>query len=353
VTLAQGPRSAPPADKRLKLVDGLRGVAATLVMLNHLVGRTAAGSLVHRGYLGVAIFFVLSGFVITSMLGARRMSLGFLGRFALRRMVRLDIPYWVNIVLVLLMMKLAVHFGAPQQSVGVAQVLAHLVYLQGLLGFPEISAVYWTLCFEVQFYLALALLLWGAQKSGALRRYFPAVFLLLMALSLLANMGVIVTPRGTMWSYWWAFALGGLCYWTLIGEVSARYLAGSCLVLLASVGAVHGDWRVTAVITVGLMFIAWRRNAMGRWLADPVSQFLGRISYSLYLCHPLFGWSAQSLALRYMNQWGALAVGLTVGVVSAWLTYRYVERPGIALSHHVSLSTASGADGSARRASAA
>lgn len=306
-------------------------------MLYHLVGRTTAGTLTHRGYLGVAIFFALSGFVITSILSAPRMSVAFLGRFALRRMIRLDLPYWVNIVLVLILMRLAARFGGAQQPISAAQIAAHLVYLQELLGYPEISTVYWTLCFEVQFYLTLALLLWSAQKASALRAYFPVAFLLLIGLSVLASMKVLPTPRGFMFAYWWAFALGGLCYWTVVRRISAAYLAISCGIILCSAGGVHGDWRLTSAMTVGLIFLAWRRNAMHRWLADPVSQFFGRISYSLYLCHPLFGWSAQSLALRYLNQWGALAVGLATSIVSAWLTYRWVERPGIALSHRVSV----------------
>jgi len=341
VTVPQSLVAAPPG-KRLKFLDGLRGVAATLVMLYHLVGRTTVGAVTHRGYLGVAIFFALSGFVITSMLSAHRMSLGFLGRFALRRMVRLDIPYWVNIVLVLVMMRLAVWFGAPPHPVGVAQIAAHLTYLQELLGYDEISSVYWTLCFEVQFYLALALLLWSAQKVQARRGYFHTAFVLLLGLSVLASMNVIPTPRGLMFGQWWAFALGGLCYWTVAGQVSGAYLAVSCVLTLCTIHAAHGDWRLTTVTTVGLMFLASRRKAMGRWLADPVSQFLGRISYSLYLCHPLFGWSAQSLALRYLNQWGALAVGLVVSIVSAWLAYRYIERPGITLSHRVNVNVPAG-----------
>jgi peptidoglycan/LPS O-acetylase OafA/YrhL len=65
----------------LRFINGLRGIAATLVMFYHLVGRTRIAALTDRGYLGVAILFVLSGFVITSVLAGRRMSLGFLGRF--------------------------------------------------------------------------------------------------------------------------------------------------------------------------------------------------------------------------------------------------------------------------------
>jgi len=263
--------------KRLKFVDGLRGVAAVLVMLYHQVGRTSVGALTHRGYLGVAIFFVLSGFVITAVVGARPISAGFLGRFALRRMIRLDIPYWLNIVVALALMVLAARMGVPQPSIRLAQVAAHLVYLQEILGYAEISRVYWTLCLEVQFYLALILLLWCAQIMRAQWSWFIAVFLALMGVSVLANMNWIPTPAGLMFPYWWAFALGALCYWTLTNRVSVGCLVGAALVVAFTAAGRHGDWRLTACATTCLLFLAWLRNEKDRWLADRVSQFLGRI----------------------------------------------------------------------------
>ena len=138
----------------------------------------------------------------------------------------------------------------------------------------------------MQFYLTLALLLWSAQKASALRAYFPVAFLLLIGLSVLASMKVLPTPRGFMFAYWWAFALGGLCYWTVVRRISAAYLAISCGIILCSAGGVHGDWRLTSAMTVGLIFLAWRRNAMHRWLADPVSQFFGEISRQSLLTPP-------------------------------------------------------------------
>jgi peptidoglycan/LPS O-acetylase OafA/YrhL len=323
--------------KRLKFVDGLRGVAAMMVVLFHLFGRTSAAALTSRGYLGVAIFFVLSGFVITAIVGTRRVTAGFLGRFALRRMIRLDIPYWLNIALALGLMAIAVRAGIPKQPVHAWPIAAHLVYLQEFFGYTEINTVYWTLCFEVQFYLALILLLWGAQALHVRWPQFIVVFVALIGFSLLAGMKWIATPAGLMLPYWWAFALGALCYWALVGRVQVRYLAAACVLAACTIFAVSGAFRLAALVTVGLLFVAWRWNVMDRWLSDRVSQFLGRISYSLYLCHPLIGWSAQSLALRFLNQWGALAVGIVASLVSAWLTWRFIERPSIRLSHHVQM----------------
>jgi hypothetical protein len=227
--------------------------------------------------------------------------------------------------------------GIPKHPTSLPQIAAHLVYLQTLLGYEEITSVYWTLCLEVQFYLTLILLLWAAQALSARWSRFIGMFVTLLALSVAANIEWLPTPAGLMFRYWWGFALGALCYWTLTRGVPALYLAASCLLLACSSPALHGDWRLTGVATTVLLFLAWRWQRMDKWLADPVSQFFGRISYSLYLCHPLIGWSAQSLTLRYLNQWVALTVGIAASLLSSWLTYRFIERPSVTLSHRVSL----------------
>jgi peptidoglycan/LPS O-acetylase OafA/YrhL len=322
---------------RLKLIDGLRGIAAVAVMLYHLLSRTPASWLGARGYLGVAIFFVLSGFVISMVVGERTISASFLGRFALRRAVRLDIPYWTSIAVGVALMVLAARAGLVKVYPTAPQLLAHLFYLQEILGYEEISPIYWTLCLEVQFYLSLILILWAAQ---ALRQRlgspgFLLAMLLSILLSVLAHAGVLHSPRGLMFPYWWAFAAGAMCYWASARLIPAYYPWATLVILAASALAQHGDWRIVSGLTAALLLWAVKKGTMGSWLADPVSQFLGRTSYSLYLLHGFIGWSAQSLALRYLNVWASLAVGLAASLISAYVGYRLIERPSILLSHRV------------------
>jgi peptidoglycan/LPS O-acetylase OafA/YrhL len=326
---------------RLKLIDGLRGLAATAVMLDHLLARTPANWLGSRGYLGVAVFFVLSGFVIAMVIGERPISLSFLGRFALRRMIRLDIPYWTSIALGVLLIALAAHLGVAKKFPSGAQVIAHMFYLQEILGYEEISAVYWTLCFEVQFYLSLIVILWIAQALRLSIRSdaFLLAFLVSITLSVFMHIGVASAPRGLMFPFWWAFGLGALCYWVVADKISHEYFFAALSFVCVSAVAHRGDWRITAALTAGLLFWGAHRGAMARWLADPVTQFLGRISYSLYLLHGFVGWSAQSLALRYLSTWGAFAVGIASSLISAYVAYKLIERPSIRVSHRVRLET--------------
>jgi len=323
--------------ERLKFLDGLRGVAATLVMLVHLAARVPNDLIFRNGYLGVAIFFVLSGFVIAMMLDGRKITAGFAGRFALRRMIRLDIPYWVSLSVVLMLALLATRFlGAPAVPVSVPQVLAHGFYLQELLGYPELGSVYWTLCFEVQFYLTLMGFLWLDLRG----RYFPGLLLASLALSAALSTLAGLNVHGTMIQYWWAFALGALTFWAASGRCAPVTWVTGCAILAATAGHGHDSWRLMALVTAAAIYVASQSRRMQEWLSQAPFQFMGRISYSLYLFHFSVGWSAQSFALRYVDRWSAFAVGVGASVMSAWVAYRLIESTSIRLSRRVRLEPA-------------
>jgi len=326
--------------ERLLFVDGLRGVAACMVMLYHLGNRTGLHPASRYGYLGVGIFFVLSGFVIAGTLVDRDIDGALFARFMARRFVRLDIPYWANIVVTILLGAVLYRIGGQVHHYSAGQIAASMFYAQGFLGMREINAVYWTLCLEVQFYLALIGVLW----LGRLVRSGPSLILFQLAMigsilaSVLVNAGFLHGPRGTMFSFWWAFALGAMICWWRAGRVGNRTLAAALIVVMLFPLSGLEPWRITSALTAAALIAATLSNSMGSWLSGRVAQFLGRISYSLYLFHALVGWEVQTLALRYVGQYEALAVGIGASIISAWVVYRLIERPAIALSHHIRLS---------------
>ena len=157
------------APARFSFIDGLRGIAALAVVLPHARGLFAAPTnaasnamavCAEYGGRGVQLFFVISGFVIAySLRDATRGSFS-LKTFILRRAIRLDPPYWVAILV-----KWTV--GALQSLVTHKEVwiptapnlLAHMFYLQDILGHGQMNAVFWTLCIEFQLYIVFAALL--------------------------------------------------------------------------------------------------------------------------------------------------------------------------------------------------
>ena len=117
---------------------------------------------------------------------------------------------------------------------------------------------------------------------------------------------------------------------------STHLLIALSVIALFGVGR-NGAWNITAALTAAWLFAAVHLGTMATWLSGFVMQGLGKISYSLYLFHPIVGWSAQSLALKYTNQWVALIVGVAASLLSAWIAYLVLERPAIRLSRLVSL----------------
>lgn len=113
------------------------------------------------GWLGVPVFFVISGFVIPYAMYNAGYSLSHFGRFLAKRLIRLDPPYLASILLILLVGILPTFvpgFAGQRPSFPTAQVLAHLGYLNTFLGYQWLNPVYWSLAIEFQYYLLIGFL---------------------------------------------------------------------------------------------------------------------------------------------------------------------------------------------------
>jgi peptidoglycan/LPS O-acetylase OafA/YrhL len=147
------------APRRLRFVDDLRGLAACAVMLFHFVASGVLGPIFTAklwspaffvcrwGYLGVHIFFVISGFVIALSVGREKVDLKYVGRFIARRSLRLDPPYWVTIALTVLMLYVFNTFMRRHDTPvpTVPDVIANLTYTTGILHRKAVLPVLWTL----------------------------------------------------------------------------------------------------------------------------------------------------------------------------------------------------------------
>lgn len=352
--------------QRFLFVDGLRGLAALSVVLFHFldaVNQTAQPwiwpaleRLFSYGYLGVDVFFVISGFVIPFSVRNAEPTPGFLLRFGVRRSIRLDPPYWFTILLELCAIKLGLMLfpalGTPFPSL--EQILTHFVYAQEILGHGSIVAIFWTLCYEVQFYLVFvgALVMARSLAGSAGPRVASVLMTGLGAAAFLLSVTIFFTPvdtplHGLFIDRWYQFFLGYLamrCY--LEQRISPGFIAASVLILAGSLAYLESaaDNGLSALCIAWLLVAAARRHKMSVWLARPVSQFMGRISYSLYLVHPVIGWRLIKL-LHELNgapftaaqAWLALAAGVAASVASAWLMYRLIEAPSLRICHEIRL----------------
>lgn len=346
--------------RRFAFIDALRGFASLSVVLYHAYeGGHIAGVLallpawvarvLKQGDLGIAVFFVLSGFVIAHSVAGSRVTFSFAGRFMLRRSIRLDPPYWLAIGLAIAFAYLSARFvpGKQLPQLSLAQLAAHILYLQENLGYPEINPVFWTLCLEVQFYLVYVLLLALSRNDPAKPMQGRATALTFAAaalISLLWPLGILTDGpyRGSFLPLWHGFLAGAGAYWAWRSPaITSCYLAYTAVLLVA--GTLRGDaFTIACALTaLGLWAVAARGRLYSaldwRWL-----QTLGAISYSLYLTHnPITG---ATFRVGYMLTgrspflevvWWIMATAACIAFAFAmwWL----VERPSIRLARRIRL----------------
>lgn len=360
-------RSAPATEARdahrFAALDGLRAIAALSVALWHYqrsVPRLDAAlpywisRVVAHGNVGVEIFFVLSGFAVARSLIAARVDARTLGRFMLRRALRLDPPYAVTLAITVALALATPAHWPVRPTVG--RVIAHLFYLQGVFGMPNLLGIFWTLALEIQLYLAFAIFQGLGQRAGLLRVARPAVadhgWSFALATSAVLAMGLVISPHDGRWidffvPWWPLFCLGVLTERALRLPGARPWLAGAVVVLFAS-----GWWRVqlgalAAFGTVGVMVLAAALPPIARLLSSRALTALGLRSYSFYLLHSLVGGMALNAVSRRLPATVAgdlvrLLVALAASSAAAYALHRLVEVPAQRLARRIELPRAQG-----------
>jgi peptidoglycan/LPS O-acetylase OafA/YrhL len=323
--------------ERLPFLDGLRGIAALAVVVyhEHAGGHIPSleskapllGIILGFGHFGVPIFFVLSGFVIALSLDQKPMKLSLVGRFMFRRSIRLDPPYWAAIIIGITAGYIK---GVASETYSVGQIASHLIYMQELFGYAQISPVFWTLCFEFQFYLLYALLMCSARQDAAL--------LMAVGVSVLWPLHILpILSPALCFHLWHGFLLGVCAHWTTNGRLPLYVFLSFALVTCAS----GNSFSLTCALTSGVIVLMWSINRLDalnwRWL-----QGLGAISYSLYLIHAPATGAVFRIAARFGVSSVAsdacwLLISLGACIAAACVMWRAIEKPSIALARRFPL----------------
>jgi peptidoglycan/LPS O-acetylase OafA/YrhL len=344
---AASPRSDPFG--YVPAIDGLRALAIAAVMLFHLRGDRLPG-----GHLGVDLFFVISGFVVTASLARRTgPSLGAaLLDFYARRTVRILPALLVMLVIVSFLTAYLVR----GETVGLAGATALLAFVGasnfGLLTAPDDYFASgsqfnpflhtWTLGVEEQFYLVFPLLLYlglrkagGGGDKGALAL---VLFLAALSFALWAVLSVL-QPRAAFYlmpARFWELGAGAALYlsrdrWlpVLQRSAAAPMVGWAGLAAFAAAAAFPAPWGPAASGAAGALLIslacARPRALVSRALAAGPSRFVGRISYSLYLWHwPIFVLMRWTVGIETPLRAGA---AILLAVAAACLSYYLVEQP--------------------------
>ncbi len=322
--LASSTASRPTAS-RLAPLDALRGLAIAMVVLSHIGGGYLPPVGIDLGNnglgtAGVLLFFLLSGYLIQGNLERQPLAV-----FLSRRMFKILPAYWLNILAILALDRLA-GWGEGFSAVSY---LASALMITDVLGVGAVSGVFWTLLIEVRFYLFIALyhdwlggrglpfvvlglialngLSWWLRGHGsAMIVFFPA-FYVGVAIHRAERVGWAGQPL--------AMAVGVMAAMTASLTLFAdRHFAGAGLLLV-----------LDTLLFVGALRLGMRGTIL---------EFLGRTSYSNYLFHPLVavgvhrafgpGATPQEELLR-------VVVALALSVAVAALLHRCVEEPAVRL----------------------
>ena len=337
--------------RRFILVDGLRGFAALAIVLPHswelfqattqrpgwkadLIFNTRVYATV-----GVQIFFVLSGFVIAYILRNERITPGVFGRFLLRRAIRLDPPYWVAMILSTLVLIFLAGPGNHLSAVPPFRVvLAHLFYLQDLLGYGEpIDHIFWTLCVEIQMYLVFCALIGLVQAVGLRYRLVLSIG---MIVALGWPMGFFHSfPRRSFVDHEYCFLAGAVAWWSIERSIPRWMTIAAAGAFLAASVSRDGDYKIWMTFTTAtVLFTAGMLGRLDTWFSSGPLQFLGRISYGLYLVHdPVIALTLHAQQkLKLTSTIDAVFILIFVFLASFTVAYamrRFVEVPSIRLSH--------------------
>jgi peptidoglycan/LPS O-acetylase OafA/YrhL len=314
-------------------VQGLRGIAVLLVVLYH------AGGVIPNGFLGVDVFFAISGFVITRSLVGEFAATGHiaLGAFYARRVRRLLPALAVMLVTVSLVGVLAAPFEAQRMTAATAVAAALLsanAYLMHLsTGYFAVQTAAdpllhtWTLGVEEQFYLVFPLLLIATLRT----RRTAAVLMGVFAVSILSYDVFLAGVHSRFGFYGsparaWEFGLGALTALALVALPRAASLVVGIVGLVLLDVAVFGDVHQRNLLAVlgTCAVIGAGASPVNRMLSNRALVAIGAVSYSWYLWHWPFIAYATALAPR--QSWVPIAAA-AASLVPAWLSYRFVERP--------------------------
>lgn len=334
--------SVPQTAHRVEALDLLRLVAVVAVIFYHYgfwgpeshgVAQVAIPSLAkgaQYGFLGVPIFFIISGFVIAYSAEGRTAS-----GFAIARISRIYPTFLLCMTLTFLVLML---FGGPHYAATVREWLANLCIAAPALGQPYMDGVYWSLVIEVAFYAWVAVFI----AFGLFPRRMDVIILVWLGLTF-ANELTIDAPifeKVFLADDSGFFAVGLLIYAFYRGRRDAALYALMVLSVGTSVfqavhklgrlslhgGSTFEQWVVVAICLASIALVVLAINIRRLPLSAHLVAGLGGMTYPLYLLHmqigyTLFAWAAPAHGAIFV-------VSMMLGIAGlSWFIWRFVEPP--------------------------
>ncbi|HLO99261.1 MAG TPA: acyltransferase [Fimbriimonas sp.] len=328
---------SPPT--RWQFLDAIRGIAALAVVIQHVFWfvdpsfEEFFSTVFSPGRFGVVAFFIVSGFIVPHSLEAK----GDVKAFWKSRFFRLFPAYWASLLLIALVL-VALQRQLPPPSVWAF----NLTMMQGFFKRPDINPVAWTLGIEMLLYAGIT----AAFVVGVIKRTWVVSVVLLGLIGVASVVMPLVFhmrfPAGAA-AVGGSIVLGLVLYRWFTGnlaKVEAAILGASCLAVtvLSSIvnytpqrlaSAPLQPTQLCAILSVVagyaffLGFLALKDKTFPGWIL-----WLGRVSYSLYLFHPVAG----MVVPDSIPHWPKAGIEIALSIVMAWAGYTFIEKPFLGLS---------------------
>ena len=338
-------------------LDGLRGLAILLVVVYHNFGFI---NVFFFGWLGVDLFFVLSGFLITDILLKTVGKKGYLKNFYIRRVLRIFPLYYLCLILFLIVLpqttiQLDVQYYVDHQ-VWLWTYLQNWIYTFQSPGQTNALNHLWSLAVEEQFYLLWPLAVLIIRKPGYLLLFISLVLVAVLGLRLLVWINQISDLA--YFNLYTFTRIDGLCIGCMIAllqRVKSNFLEkNKAIIVLCFAGLNFGFFFVNrryqfsfpylafaGYTTFAMMFGLLVNEAVTRQsklinllFNNPLLKFFGKISYGFYVFH----WPVYLFLFPYLLPWiskltnGTLVqflvsvVATIAAIVISWLSYQYFEK---------------------------
>lgn len=330
----------------LPLIVALRALAALIIVWHHfalypplrdwatpLLGQTLDWFAAHGR--ATQLFFVVGGYVMAHSMSTRLWDSRALSGFVRERYIRLGLPYLAVLAIVLPIYLFArgwVPDAVLGQPVTPQQLLAHLFFLQDILGYEPLSAGLWFVCINFQIGLLYAGLLW--LRDGPGRERVDAVGLGGWGLSIFSLFHANLDTAWDVWALYFFpyFFMGVIVHRARRGGAAAVEFCLFLALLMATM-AFEWRWRLGIAVAVGLLLFAGDRfGFVSSWPRNRPIAWLGRVSYSLFLIHfPVLvlvgalwtrlGWN------QPLNALAGLIFAFLLSLMAAALFHRWIEAP--------------------------
>jgi len=319
--------------QRYRLLDAWRALAALAVVAFHCTNTVVTPAMgwwaqvLLFGWAGVFVFFPISGYCIFAAIS--RDENATIGQFLKRRWRRIAPPYWASLAVAVAIAFAAAPFNGGRfgyLDIGLPRWLAVFSLTQVFVGSPSvINPVYWSLCYEEQFYLVVALAL---ALSPERRMSWLLAVTVVSGLYRLAYWPSTLRVTGIFLDYWLEFSCG-LAVFAWLQLPKYRWWAVTVLSIagMAAVASRSVSLTVSAGVGVALIALAPFDAAFAASSVGSALIAMGLMSYSLYLIHVPIGGRVVNL-LRRMDMPLLLPslVGACASLAAGWLFYRTVER---------------------------